>query len=103
MNQDSLRDVEKYIKTRQMKKLWYRVMSFLAAVVVFCTTYALILPAVTASSNPLNGDYAFVTTFLSPKSPTVRRRGMATTIRATMRKTIIKLSAPLTQLLILLK
>ena len=40
-------DTKKYASTRLWKKRWYRITSFLAAVVVFCTTYALILPAVT--------------------------------------------------------
>ena len=40
-------DTKKYASTRLWKKRWYRITSFLAAVVVFCTTYALIIPAVT--------------------------------------------------------
>ncbi len=40
-------DTKKYASMRIWKKRWYRITSFLAAVVVFCTTYALILPAVT--------------------------------------------------------
>lgn len=63
MKYEALHGTEKYTKARLWKKRWYRVMSFLAAVVVFCTTYALILPAVTASSKPLKGDDAYVTNF----------------------------------------
>ena len=63
MKYEALRGAKKYTKARLWKKRWYRVMSFLAAVVVFCTTYALILPAVTASSKPLKGDDAYVTEF----------------------------------------
>lgn len=56
-----LQGAEKYVDARWRKKRWYQVMSFLAAIVVFCTTYALILPAVTESISPLTGDDARVT------------------------------------------
>lgn len=36
-----------YMKRRRGRKIWQRVLSFLICVVVFCTTYALILPAIT--------------------------------------------------------
>lgn len=42
-----LRDAERYASAHRGKRRWYRVMTCLAAVVVFCTTYALILPAIT--------------------------------------------------------
>lgn len=47
MKKDALQDAEKYTKAHQRKKRWYRVVTALAGVVVFCTTYALILPALT--------------------------------------------------------
>jgi hypothetical protein len=40
-------DVEKLNIKHKRKGRWYRLMSILAAIVVFCTTYALILPAIT--------------------------------------------------------
>ena len=40
-------ETESYRRARLRRRRWYRVMTFLAAVVVFCTTYALILPAIT--------------------------------------------------------
>ena len=42
-----LRDAERYASAHRRKRRWYQVMTCLAAVVVFCTTYALILPAIT--------------------------------------------------------
>lgn len=42
-----LRDAERYASTHKRKRRWYQVTTCLAAVVVFCTTYALILPAIT--------------------------------------------------------
>lgn len=42
-----MQEADKYIKSRQRKRQWYRVVTCLAAVVVFCTVYALILPAIT--------------------------------------------------------
>lgn len=47
MKLDALPGAEKYTKAHRRKKRWYRVVTCLAAVVVFCTTYALILPAIT--------------------------------------------------------
>ena len=47
MRQDVLRNAEKYTKVHKRKRLRHRVVTVLASVVVFCTTYALILPAVT--------------------------------------------------------
>lgn len=47
MKQDALQGAEKYTKAHQRKKRWYRVVTGLACVVVFCTVYALILPAIT--------------------------------------------------------
>lgn len=47
MKYDVLRDAEKYTKVHKRKRLRYRVVTVLAGVVVFCTTYALILPAIT--------------------------------------------------------
>lgn len=38
-----------YLKTHLQKKKWRRVVTALSCIVVFCTTYALILPAVTMS------------------------------------------------------
>ena len=47
MRHDVLRNAEKYTKVHKRKRLWHRVVTVLAGVVVFCTTYALILPAIT--------------------------------------------------------
>ena len=42
-----LGDAERYTSAHRRKRRWYRVTTCLAAAVVFCTTYALILPAIT--------------------------------------------------------
>ena len=47
MKQTMLQRAAEYIKAYKGKKRWYKVLTCLAAVVVFCTTYALILPAIT--------------------------------------------------------
>ena len=47
MKYDVLRDAEKYTKVHKRKRLRHRVVTVLAGVVVFCTTYARILPAIT--------------------------------------------------------
>ena len=42
-----LGDAERYASAHKRRRRWYQVTTCLAAVVVFCTTYALILPAIT--------------------------------------------------------
>ena len=42
-----LRKKGKFAQKRERKGLWRGVVTCIAAVVVFCTTYALILPAIT--------------------------------------------------------
>ena len=42
-----LGDAERYASAHRRKRRWYQVTTCLAAAVVFCTTYALILPAIT--------------------------------------------------------
>ena len=45
-----LHDVRRYARLHVQRRRWRRVLTFLAAVVVFCTTYALILPAITMTA-----------------------------------------------------
>ena len=47
MKRDALQGAEKYTKAHQRKNRWYWVVTGLACVVVFCTVYTLILPAIT--------------------------------------------------------
>ena len=47
MKHEILQETDKYTKARQRRKRWYRIFAGLACVVVFCTVYALILPAIT--------------------------------------------------------
>ncbi|MCD8084125.1 MAG: hypothetical protein LUE86_11610 [Clostridiales bacterium] len=42
-----IRKIMEYLKAHRLKRNWQMVLTSLAAVVVFCTTYALILPAIT--------------------------------------------------------
>lgn len=39
-------NIEKQLKGRHRKNRWHMIVTFLAAIVVFCTTYAMILPAI---------------------------------------------------------
>ena len=39
--------MKKYAKKNSRKKIWLKILSVLSTIVVFCTTYALILPAIT--------------------------------------------------------
>ncbi|MGN0517632.1 MAG: hypothetical protein ACI4II_02780, partial [Acutalibacteraceae bacterium] len=47
MNNDVIQQVDEYTKKHKRKKRWKNIVTCLAAIVVFCTTYALILPAIT--------------------------------------------------------
>lgn len=46
---------KRFSKRRRFRHRWQRVVTCLAAVVVFCTTYALILPAITLTEEPICG------------------------------------------------
>lgn len=52
MKQNIARDAENYMKNHRKKGRWYKLVTGLACIVVFCTTYALILPAITLEGNP---------------------------------------------------
>ena len=43
-------------KRRKTKKIWKSIVSVLACIVVFCTTYALILPAITLEAETYCGN-----------------------------------------------
>lgn len=47
MKHTNLPNGDNFIKKRRFRKRWYRLLTVLCSVVVFCTTYALILPAIT--------------------------------------------------------
>ena len=55
MKDGLLRQAAQFDRKRHRKRLWYRVVSGLACVVVFCTVYALILPAITMEKAPSCG------------------------------------------------
>lgn len=55
MNNKILHKAETYRKTHRKKQWLYRGLSVLAAGAVFCTTYALILPAITMEKEPTCG------------------------------------------------
>ncbi len=58
------------MKENKKKRSWKRVVSILSGVVVFCTTYALILPAVTMSKETYCGKEAHVHTEACYRSQT---------------------------------
>ena len=47
MKHSVLKEANKFIKAHRRKKHWYQIVTGMACVVVFCTVYALILPAIT--------------------------------------------------------
>ena len=55
MDKALLQQATKLNKDRKKRKLWQRVVRGLAVVVVFCTAYALILPAITMEKDPICG------------------------------------------------
>ena len=44
-----------YVRKNTRRKRWHQVLMMISVVVVFCTTYALILPAITLEKNPTCG------------------------------------------------
>lgn len=55
MDRSLLQEAIKLNKERKRKQKWNRVVRVLAGIVVFCTTYALILPAITMQQEPICG------------------------------------------------
>ena len=55
MNTRMIKDAESYNRRRRRKKIWKKILCVLGCVVVFCTTYALILPAITLDKGPVCG------------------------------------------------
>lgn len=55
MNQELLKTAEKYHTKRHHRKSWHKVVGILGCLVVFCTTYALILPALTMEKESFCG------------------------------------------------
>ncbi len=52
MHNITLQDVTEAVAKNRRKSIWKRIVSVLACIVVFCTTYALILPALTLERDP---------------------------------------------------
>ncbi len=52
MNKDIQNQAEKLNKKHRRKRIWYRILSVPVSLVVFVTTYAMILPAITLESTP---------------------------------------------------
>lgn len=55
MGRNLIAQIAKYVSSQKRRKVGYWVLCGLSAVVVFCTTYALILPAITVSNEVLCG------------------------------------------------
>lgn len=55
MNSELIKRAIRFINENKRRKFWFRLGSVLAAVVVFVTTYALILPAITESNKTICG------------------------------------------------
>ena len=55
MDQYLLKSAEKYHKKLHKKKAWKKVVSVLGCMVVFCVTYALVLPAITQADETFCG------------------------------------------------
>lgn len=55
MEQNLQKHLDVQMKKRRLKRTWKRIVSVLGSIVVFCTTYALILPAITMSETSYCG------------------------------------------------
>lgn len=84
MTMDARHEVTAYTSRRRRKKRWRSAVMALAAVVVFCTTYALILPAITMAQQTYcgmeehrHGDDCYETVLLCDKEFDVVQPGGA--------------------------
>ena len=75
MEHNLLTQMATFLRKQHAKRIWYRVVSCLAVIVVFCTTYALILPAITMEHKTICGleehthtDDCYVTELVYPQS-----------------------------------
>ena len=59
MNRQNRRDHRKLIDIRSIHPLWARIVAGLAAVVMFCTVYSLILPAAAATGDQATEESGF--------------------------------------------
>ena len=55
MDRELLQNAEKFHKKQHRKKSWQKILSILGCIVVFCTTYALVLPAITEEKTTFCG------------------------------------------------
>ena len=55
MDIDLTRSAEQFHNRHRRDRIWKKLVSVLCCVVVFCTTYALILPAITMEREPVCG------------------------------------------------
>jgi type VI protein secretion system component VasF len=51
MQKKILREAEQYRRRNQRKRVWRKFVRVMASIVVFCTTYLMILPAITMEKN----------------------------------------------------
>ena len=55
MEKQTVKGVNKFFAAHIRKKRWHKAVTVLSCLVVFCTTYALILPAITMTGKPFCG------------------------------------------------
>ena len=55
MRKDTLHGADRFLSRNRRRQTWKKAVSILACIVVFCTTYALILPALTMEENTYCG------------------------------------------------
>lgn len=69
-----------FLAAQRRRKRWVKVVSAMAAVVVFCTTYALILPAITMEKDPVCGleEHQHDETCYAPGTPVIQRELVCT-------------------------
>ena len=80
MERNVLSRAAEFIKAQRQKKRWTKAVSAMAAVVVFCTTYALILPAITMEKDPVCGleEHQHDETCYAPGTPVIQRELVCT-------------------------
>lgn len=59
MQKDILQEAMGVLTRKRRRRTWKKIVGILACIVVFCTTYALILPALTLEKTPKCGIAAY--------------------------------------------
>ena len=89
MDNNMLERAELALAKKKKRSIWIRIVSVLGCVVVFCTTYALILPAITMTRQTVCGLEEHVHTVQCYETRTVEGETVPVTVKGSERLSLI--------------